>query len=232
MPSSSRTTLIVAGVAYFVIHTFVPFGGTLLYPLTLLATWVHEMGHGMIALVLGGTFTSLDVFGNGAGLAYTATSGGWKSGLVSMGGLVAPPIAGALFLSVSRGPKRARVVLAVIALSIVASLLIWVRSLAGWIALPIDAAALAGFAIWGGPNERMVCAQFIGVTLAIDTWAGKGYLFTDRVVVGGVERPSDITSVANSLGGSSLAWGALLLVVSLAFLAGGLWMAWRKRKAS
>ena len=38
--SSPRTTLIIATFVYFVIHTFVPFGQTLLYPLTLLCTWV------------------------------------------------------------------------------------------------------------------------------------------------------------------------------------------------
>jgi Peptidase M50B-like len=228
--TSSRRALIFATVVYFVIHTFVPFGSTLLYPLTLLATWVHEMGHGITALVVGGSFSSLDVFANGSGLAYTATSGGYKSGLVSMGGLIAPPIVGAILLSVSRGPRRARIVLGVMTFAIVVSLVVWVRSLAGWIALPLDAVVLGAFTIWGGPRERMVFAQFVGVALAIDTWAGKGYLFAQAALVDGVERPSDIITVAKSLGGSAFLWGALLLVVSLAFLALGLHMAWRKAR--
>ena len=34
----------------------VPYGGYLLYPFTLLSTWVHEMGHGVTALLrIGGT---------------------------------------------------------------------------------------------------------------------------------------------------------------------------------
>ena len=182
-PASSRSALVIATIVYFTIHTFVPFGGTILYPLTLLATWVHEMGHGTTALVLGGHFSSLDVFANGSGLAYTDTNADWKRGLVAMGGLVAPPIVGAILLSVSRGPKRARVVLVTMTVAIIVSLILWVRSTAGWIALPLDAGALAIFAIWGGPRERMVFAQLIGIALAIDTWAGKGYLFAQSAMV-------------------------------------------------
>src|ERR1700690_2678235 len=91
---TSRGALLTAVVVYFVVKTFIPFGGVLLYPLTLLSTWVHEMGHGMTALLCGGRFASLDVFANGSGLAYTATSRPWQAGLVAAGGLVAPPIVG------------------------------------------------------------------------------------------------------------------------------------------
>jgi hypothetical protein len=226
--SSSRTTLLIAIGFYFIVSTFVPLGRTLLYPLTLLCTWVHEMGHGMTALLLGGHLASLDVFADGSGLAYTSTAGGWRSGLVSMGGLLAPPIVGAGLLTVSRGPKRARIVLAVMAIAIMVSLVLWVRSFAGFIALPLCAAVLGAFVTWGGPHRRMIFAQFIGVALAINTWSGKDYLFTGRVTVNGVERPSDITTVGESLGGSTFLWGALLLLVSLAFLAGGLFIAWRQ----
>ena len=31
----------------------VPYGDTLLYPFTLLATWFHEMGHGLASMLLG-----------------------------------------------------------------------------------------------------------------------------------------------------------------------------------
>jgi hypothetical protein len=44
---TARGALVAALLLYFVVERFVPFGRTLLYPLTLLATWVHEMGHGV-----------------------------------------------------------------------------------------------------------------------------------------------------------------------------------------
>jgi hypothetical protein len=225
---TSRGALIVAAIVLFVVDSFVPFGGVVLYPLTLLATWVHEMGHGLTALALGGRFASLDVFANASGLAHTSIAAGWRDGLVAVGGLVAPAIVGALLLATSRGPRRARLLLAGMAVAIVLSLVVWVRSIAGWIGLPLDAAVIAVFALRGGPRERMVFAQLVGVSLAVDTWSRKGYLFTDSVMVDGQVRASDITNVAHAFGGSYLVWGLLVLVASLALLAVGFRAAWRR----
>ena len=225
---SARGALILALVVYFVLKTFVPFGGTILYPLSLLATWVHEMGHGVTALVLGGSFSSLDVYANGSGLAHTATRHAWQSGLTAAGGLLAPPIVGAILLATSRGPRHARILLAGLGFAILVSLAIWVRSLTGWIALPIVAVVLAAFVRWGSPRKRMVFVQLIGVTLAIDTVSGSGYLFTESVRIDGVMRESDITHVAQAFGGSYVVWGLLLAALSFAMLAFGLFMAWRR----
>lgn len=223
--------MILALVVYFVVKGFVPFGGTMLYPLTLLATWVHEMGHGLTALALGGQFSYLEVFANGSGLAYTASSQPWQSGLTAAGGLLAPPIVGAALLATSRGPRRARILLAGLCLSILVSLAIWVRSATGLIALPIVAAALAAFVRWGSSRKRMVFAQLIGVTLAIDTVSGSGYLFTANVTVNGKANGSDVTHVAQAFGGSYLLWGTLLAAISFALLGLGLFLAWREERA-
>ena len=224
---TARGALILALAVYFVVKAFVPLGGLLLYPFTLLATWVHEMGHGVTALLCGGRFASLDVFANGSGLAYTSTAHPWQSGLVAAGGLVAPPIVGAALLATSRGPRRARILLAALALAIAISLALWVRSLTGFVALPIVAAFLLFFARWGGPRERMVAAQLVGVARAADTWSGKGYLFAATATVDGAVRTSDIVTVAQAFGGPYLAWGAFLALASFALLGVGLHFAWR-----
>jgi Peptidase M50B-like len=217
--------------AYFVIHTFVPLGGILLYPLSLLATFVHEMGHGLTALVTGGTFSSLEVFGNASGLAHTTSAHPWARALTAVGGLLAPPIVGAALLTVSRGPRRSRGVLLAMALFIVVSLAIWVRSLAAWIVLPIDALVLAWFGWRATPRSRMVFAQLVGVSLAIDTWSGKGYLFTDEVTIDGRTVPSDIVNFAHAVGGPYLVWGFAVFVVSCMLLAGGVYAAWRSPRS-
>jgi hypothetical protein len=120
--------------------------------------------------------------------------------------------------------------LGAIAIAIIVSLAIWVRSVAGFIALPIDAAAIGAFCVWGGPRERMVFAQLVGVALAIDTWSSKGYLFSASATVDGVTRPSDVSSVAGAFGGPYLAWGLLIFVLSCALMALGLRTAWRKER--
>lgn len=228
-PPSVRKALIAALVSYFVISHFIPFGHELLYPLTLLATWVHEMGHGLAALAVGGHFLQLDIFGDASGLAQTTSSAPWQRGLVAAGGLLAPPIVGSGLLALSRGPRRARVFLLVLTLAIVVSLAVWVRSAVGLITLPILAALIGLFvsAKVGTPWRRMVFAQFLGVVLAIDTVTRVDYLFTPSAKIGGVLRASDISSVATSFGGHYLLWGALLAAVSFGLLALGLRSAWR-----
>lgn len=227
--TSVRKALIAAIVFYFVISHFVPFGHELLYPLTLLATWVHEMGHGLTALLVGGGFESLDIFGDASGLARTTSGARWQQGLVAAGGLLAPPIVGAFLLAMSRGPRRARAFLAAIAVAILVSLGLWVRSTVGWITLPILAVLVALFvsARIGTPWRRMVFAQFLGVVLAIDTVTRVDYLFTRGVKIGTVVMKSDISAVAGAFGGHYLVWGLMLAGLSFALLALGLRSAWR-----
>jgi hypothetical protein len=127
-PKRPRRVILSAALLVFVVARIVPFGSLVLYPFTLLATWVHEMGHGLTALALGGRFRELEIFANASGLAYTQVPVGPKDALVCLGGLLAPPLWGALILGLCHGPKRARVLFAVLSGLITLSVAIWVRS--------------------------------------------------------------------------------------------------------
>ena len=82
-----------------------PFGNFVLYPFTILATWFHEMGHGLTAIALGGRFEKLMIFSSGSELAYHGghlALGSFGRALVSAGGLMGPPVAGMTLLLASR----------------------------------------------------------------------------------------------------------------------------------
>lgn len=213
-----------------IVGSFVPFGSVLLYPFTLLATWVHEMGHGLTALLVGGNFIHLEIFADASGLAYTTHAAGARSlgAWISLGGLVAPPIVGAVVLGAARGPRRAQVVLVVFAAALVASLAVWVRSFTGFIAVSFVAALIGAVVRWGSPRERMFLAQFVGLRLAFDT-VGRGmdYIFTDSATIHGVKRASDIASVAEGFGGPRIVWSIVVAAFCLACVAVGLLFAWR-----
>jgi hypothetical protein len=210
----------------------VPFGGVLLYPFTLLATWVHEMGHGVTALVTGGGFDHLEIFWDASGLAYTSTRQAIMQPIVSLGGLMAPPIVGAAILAGARGPRRAQGVLIAFSIALVASLAIWVRSVTGFVAVPLVAALVLAVVRWGSPRERMFLAQFIGLRLALDT-LGRGmlYLYADSATIGGVKRASDIARVAEGFGGPQLMWSVIVSSLCVTFIGLGLLGAWRKTSA-
>lgn len=209
-----------------IVRELVPYGRQLLYPFTLFATWVHEMGHGITGLLVGGTFTKLEIFLNASGLAYGAVEPGWPEGLRAAGGLIAPPLLGALILASARGPKRATIVLWVIAAVVAISVPVWVRSATGFIALPLVALVIALVAFKADPDLRQIAANLLGLLLATDTITRIDYLFSGSATVQGVERPSDVAIIASAIGGPYLMWGAILAVVSCALLIVGVKLSW------
>lgn len=223
---SARWGLVLVAIGVLVVRQLVPFGDLILYPFTLFATWVHEMGHGLVGLLVGGTFDSLMIFANGSGLARGAIEPGWPAALRAAGGLLGPPVLGACILAFARGPKRARIVLFALAAMMALSVPIWVRSLTGWIAVPAVAALIGVVALRAGPTWQQLVAQFLGVLLGLDTIGGLDYLFVGRAFVDGRELPSDVSHIATALGGHYLLWGVLIAIVSLALVAVGVRLAW------
>jgi hypothetical protein len=225
---SSRRALIFAAAIAWLLEHVVPFGRLILYPFTLLATWVHETGHGVAAMATGGRFDKLEIFADASGLAHTWESGNVAIAITCLGGMLAPPLVGALVLVVARGPRRARLVLAAMAALMLVTLALWVRSPAGLVVVPA-CALLLGWAAWSwAPDRRLVLAQFIAITLALDT-VGRmiGYALSSTATVGGHEQKSDVAAAADALGANHLVLGVLVITVALALLAVGLWAAWR-----
>jgi len=232
MMSSRRGLVYAVAIAWLLEHV-VPFGRLVLYPFTLLATWVHECGHGIAAMATGGHFDKLEIFGDASGLAHTRELGNVAIAVTCLGGMIAPPLVGALLLAVARGPRRARATLFVSAVLLVVTLALWVRSPAGVIVVPA-CAALLGWAAWSWePTRRLVLAQFIAITLALDT-VGRmvGYAMSSKATVGGEERTSDVAAAADALGITRYVLGAAVITVALALLAAGLWIAWRPSRTS
>jgi hypothetical protein len=225
-----RWVLVAAALLYWVIARLLPLGGTLLYPLTLFATWVHEMGHGIAAVLVGGHFHGLAIFADASGLATTSAPDGWPRAAVAAGGLLAPPLLGAVILALAHTSRRARVALAVLAGALIFSLVLWVRATVGLVAMPV-VAALLGWAAWRGPERRVVLAQFLGVVLALDTLTRLDYVFTEKVDVAGGSRLSDVAVFAQNAGGHYLLWGLLFALVACGLLALGLWRAWSRPAA-
>lgn len=217
--------LAIAGGALILEH-LVPFGALVLYPFTLLATWVHEMGHGLAAIAAGGAFDHLEIFSDASGLALTSSRPGWHAAAVAAAGLLAPPVVGALILAFARGPRRGGVVLLALSGAMLLSLVFWVRSVVGVVTIAPMAAILGALGLWGGPT-RQPMAQLVGVLFALDTLSRINYLFMSSAVIGGVQRQSDISAVAAGMGGPQLLWSVAIAAVDLVFLALGLRAAWR-----
>jgi hypothetical protein len=224
-----RSAIVIAAAVLFLISHYVPFGDVALYPLTLFTTWVHEMGHGLTALAAGGRFESLDIYRNAGGLAYAYAPHGWPDALVAAGGLLAPPLVGAAILAIVHGPRRSRILLGGLAVALVASMILFVRTPVGIAAMSVVALAL-GAAAWKlEADHRVIACQVLGVVLALDTVTRMvGYAFMKEVTLQGKTTPSDVGIIARNLGGSHLWYGLAITIIALGLLALGLWWAWRR----
>src|SRR5438270_93590 len=162
----SRSALVLAVAIAFVVPRWVPFGYYLMYPFTLLATWVHESGHGLGAIATGGHFDRLMIFWDASGWAEVRHGEGWADAVSCLGGLWAPPLLGAILLGFGRGPGRARLALWALCAALVVTLLLVVRSPAGVFAVLFSTALLGWASTW---ESRQVFVQFLAITLALDT---------------------------------------------------------------
>jgi hypothetical protein len=226
-----RVTLLLGIALVSVALWQTTFGSLLLYPFTILATWFHEMGHGIAAMLTGRGFERLRIFADGSGVAESLRPvDGYRltDALVAASGPLGPAIAGALLIVASRSPTATRNALAVLGVALILSTAIWVRSLTGWLVLPALGLAI-GVLAWRGsrPWQRFVI-QLIGVQACISVWKQFDYLFSPGGTVGGQLQRSDTGAIADVLLLPYWFWGAAISAAILALLWGSFTLAFRR----
>lgn len=99
-----RRALLAALIAFVLVLVVwnVPQLSGVLYPFRLFVTFVHESGHGLAAIISGGTFGRFEVFSNGSGVALTA--GGSRALILPAGYLCAAFFGAILFYLANRVP--------------------------------------------------------------------------------------------------------------------------------
>lgn len=223
------TWLVSAAVVTVLLWQF-PFGNYILYPFSILATWFHEMGHGLMALLLGGNFERLLIFPNSSGVAFHSDVrflGPLGRALVSAAGPMGPPLAGAALILSSRSRASARTALLILGGALLLSTLIWVRSLFGFIAIPLMGMGILAIALWGSRWLQVFSIQFLGVQACISTYHQLDYLFTRQAIIGGRAMLSDSGQIAQSLLLPYWFWGGLMAIASFFLLYQSLRIAYR-----
>lgn len=203
------------------------------WPLQLLATLFHELGHGIAALLCGGQFVRLDVFADGSGVASTLTSGSRISrAFVATGGPLAPPlVALGLFLA-ARDPRHARAALMILIGLLVVTLALWLRTPVGIMLALAVVAALVLLLRFGSPLAIQIGACFLAIELSLAAFASVDYLFSAHADTGAGRMPSDTGQIAQALFLPHWFWGALIALLSLAVLWFGLSRFARSLRAS
>ncbi len=209
----------------------VPYGGYVLYPFTILATWFHEMGHGMAGLLVGAGFQSLTLYPDGSGVAITLNPHDQSpaaSAFISAGGPLGPAVAGAIFIALSRQAIATRILLGALGAVLIGSTLIWVDGTTGWLMLPAMGLALIGLAWRGGEQLRGFAAKFLGLQAAISMFRQSDYLFTRTAQIGGRNMASDTEAIAQQLWLPHWFWAGAIIAVAGVLIAASFAFAWRR----
>jgi hypothetical protein len=201
----------------------VPGGRFVAYPLLLLSTFVHEMAHGLAAILVGGQFVDLQVFADGSGVARTRSQpGALRQAWIAAGGLIGPAVAAAIGFTLGRRAQTARIALLVGGLLLVVGTVVWVRSLTGWlVAIGLIGISL-GVAAWPrSARPAQLWLVFTSVQLALSAFSRRDYLFAESATTGAGTGLSDSAAIADALIGPYWFWGAVCGLISVAVLAYG-----------
>ena len=210
-----RATLLI-GIGLMSIAAWqFPEGRLALYPFTILATWFHEMGHGLAALLAGSRFDHLVVFSDGSGYASILRPGDGlrvTDAVIAASGPLGPAVAGSLLIVASRTPRRSGRALTVLGAALALSAAIWVRSVVGLLVLPLLGIGILAIAAYAKPAWQRLAVQVLGVEACISVWRQFDYLFSAGGYVGGRAARSDTAAIADALILPYWFWGAAVSV--------------------
>jgi hypothetical protein len=219
-------------VAVSLLVAYAPYGRVVGYPLAIFASLVHEMGHGLAALLVGGSFDSFELWSDGSGMAHASGySGRLAQAIVSAGGLCGPACAAALCFLLARGPRRARAALLASGAALLLADVLLVRTLFGLVFVGLLALLLLAVGRFGSGEHAQLALGFLAVQLGMSVFADSGYLFTPVAHTGAGLTPSDVANMSSALLLPYWFWGAACGAFSLAVLAGGAWLFLRPARA-
>ncbi|BAO74872.1 M50 family metallopeptidase [Winogradskyella sp. PG-2] len=215
------------------------YGYYILYTFTILGTWFHEMGHGITSIIVGGSFTRLEIFNNGSGLAFSSyldsnfyLDKNISLGLVSAAGLFGPPVIGSVFILMSKTYKRSKIILYLLSAVMLISVALWVRTSVGVVIILFLGVLILYIAIKGNETLQQLVVQFLGVIACIDTSKQINYLYTKSFVSNGIEKLSDTGSMAERIGFSHSFWATMILILSFSMLLYSLFLRNRIKRTS
>lgn len=196
-------------------------------PLRYLSTLVHEMGHGIGALLAGGEWREFRMFTDGSGYAQTSHQPGFASALTGAAGLVGPAVAAAVFLILGLRARLARWGLGAAGGFFALSLVLWVRGGFGIGFVAVVAIVCLAIAIRASDETARTALVFFATQLALSVYARGDYLFEDYVdgqMSDGQRVASDVQRMSDSIGMPYWFWGLVCAAFSAAVLALAAWL--------
>jgi hypothetical protein len=216
-----------AAVAVSLIVSLTPWAPFLLYPFKLFTTWVHECGHALMTVLVGGQVTSITIAPDTSGLTLSLVPVGRVArGLVTSAGYLGAAIVGCLLIAATRVEKWAHVILLSLGAFMLLTLVFWMRNLFGFGVVLAWGVALIALARRGIGNAPRFLLSLLAIQVALNSVYDIRGLFL-------IERgQSDAAAMARLFLLPSWVWATTWMLASAAMLGATLWMTRGRRRTS
>ena len=228
LSTRARWALVVSALVTIALYV-IPNGHYIARPLLLISTLVHELGHGVAAMLMGGHFDKFLMNADGSGVALSwGVSAGAPQAFVAAGGLCGPAVAAAVMIGASSRPKWARYILGAFGAFLALAVILVVRNGFGIAFTSILAALCLLIAIKGSVHWAQNTLLFLAVQLALSVYSRGDYLFMKEAQTLQGTMPSDSQAMALAMDlGSYWFWGLMCALFSVVMLAAGAYTFWR-----
>jgi hypothetical protein len=229
------TIIAMAAVAALLL-TVIPALTPIAYPLRLLVTIVHELSHGVVGLLTGGSFERFVVFPNGSGTALIR--GGW-SPLVASAGYLGSAVFAAWLIRIGHNARWSRRALAGIGVVVlVLSLRYGVPSIfstqpLGGLVATISGTLLGLGFLWASRVASAPTTLFLTNLIAFQAGVNA---FSDLMTLVGISsqvfvaQRSDAQAMADMTFIPAVIWALLWAIIAAALIGGALWQTWLRPK--
>ncbi len=235
LPTQQILSLIGLAALTAAAITWVPIINLLDYPFRLLLTIVHELGHGLAAILTGGSFRNFIISPDGSGLAYTA--GGWRLVVIPAGYLGVALFAAGLIL-LGRSHRWSRIALGVIGAAMMlfslwfglpgeASIQAVVSSVLGIVMGVIFGAIFLKIALQAGDGLIIFFLHLIAIKAGFTAFSDLFAVIGLSTRLGPVPH-TDAHSMAELTHIPAVFWGLAWTVMALALTGGAIWATWLK----
>ena len=196
-----------------------PWGKLILYPFRLFTTWVHECGHALVTLVVGGSVSSIVIEPDTSGVTRSLLPAGRMArGLVASAGYLGASVVGCLLMAATRVEKWARAVVWTVGALMLLTLVVWMRNLFGFVVVLAWGAGLVALARKASGEAPRFVLSLLAIQVALDSVYDIRVLFH---VDGG---HSDAETMATLFLLPAWLWASAWMLVSVGMLAWTLWM--------
>jgi len=221
----------LAGLTTFLLAV-IPWLGFVNYSFRLLVTMVHELGHGLAALVTGGDFLRFVIFADGSGLAYTA--GGWRLVVIPAGYLGAA-LFGAVLIMLGRSYRWSRIAMAIIGAAMMLLSLrygvptIFTGQFLGGLLTTVSGVIFGAIFLWvalkASPGWIIFLLHVVAIRAGLTA-------FSDIITVIGLSAGlvgaprSDAQSMAELIFVPAVIWAVMWAIAALVLIGGAIWLTW------